>query len=189
MIPRALNAPLSWIDERSQGVGVASDEARAGRPTAQAPAGLGDTATIANAASPELLEFLKAWHDWATSGAPDGEPFHREYGLCDNAKCNSLSLSDELRNLFKLGRRNGDFECFIYPFGARDFDDRGGNNSMHECPKRLAWVRATIAAAQGIEAATADETRSGSAVGESPVVEDHAPEPCTQTHTTKKKGE
>lgn len=25
--------------------------------------------------------------------------------------------------------------------------------------------------------------------GESPVVEDHAPEPCTQTHTTKKKGE
>lgn len=29
--------------------GVASDEARAGRPAAQAPAGLGDTATIANA--------------------------------------------------------------------------------------------------------------------------------------------
>ena len=31
-------------------------------------------------------------------------------------------------------------------------------------------------AAQGIEAATADETGTGSAVGESPVVEDHAPE-------------
>ena len=44
-------------------------------------------------------------------------------------------------------------------------------------------------AAQGIEAATADETGTGSAVGESPVVEDHAPEPSTQTHTTKKKGE
>ncbi len=56
----------------------------------------------------------------------------------------------------------------------------------------ILWLdRASVKAAlaQGIEAATADETQRGSAVGESPVVEDHAPEPSTQTHTTKKKGE
>src|SRR3546814_3388732 len=33
LMTRALNAPLSWIDERSQGVGVASDEARAATPS------------------------------------------------------------------------------------------------------------------------------------------------------------
>ena len=46
-----------------------------------------------------------------------------------------------------------------------------------------------IARAQGIEAATADETGTGS--GRSPtsaVANGDLPEPCTQTHTTKKKG-
>jgi hypothetical protein len=42
--------------------------------------------------------------------------------------------------------------------------------------------------AQGIEAGTV-ETERLDAKHESPVVEDHAPEPSTQTHTTKKKGE
>ena len=44
------------------------------------------------------------------------------------------------------------------------------------------WV-----AAQGIEAATAGETRSGSTEGESPVAEGHAPEP--PRHTSNIKGD
>lgn len=45
-----------------------------------------------------------------------------------------------------------------------------------DCEEMRACLDAYRATAQGIEAATADETRSGSAVGESPVTAGHAPD-------------
>lgn len=95
--------------------------------------------------SADLIAFLKAWHDWATSGAPDGEPFSRRYGLCKNAydfeagesECDAIYGG--LLDLFL------DSECLgAYPFGKSDYDNRLRNSTQHECPKRLAWVRARL---------------------------------------------
>ena len=81
--------------------------------------------------TPELIAFLKDWYHWATNGAPEGEPFCREDGLCDNTV--SDLVYDELTDLF--GGKT-------YPFGGYDeYQDRGATATQHECPKRLAWVR------------------------------------------------
>lgn len=88
--------------------------------------------------SPDLIAFLKAWHDWATSGAPDREPFSRGFGLCSN-----------LANMFRdeharwVRARRELFAMFgeeDTPFGC-DYGTRARARTQHECPKRLAWVR------------------------------------------------
>ena len=88
--------------------------------------------------SPDLIAFLKAWHDWATSGAPEGGAFSRSHGLCvtvfrffDYSPVSSL-VAEEMRGLFG---GNGT------PFGYQEYWARAGNDTQHECPKRLAWVR------------------------------------------------
>lgn len=94
--------------------------------------------------SADLIAFLKAWYDWATSGAPDGEPFHRRHGLCPNATvfCPGEALVGHLRkeltkNLVFGGRTET-------PFGHQDYWERYDNDTQHLCPKRLAWVRARL---------------------------------------------
>lgn len=95
--------------------------------------------------SPDLIAFLKAWYDWATSGAPEGEPFSRRYGLCKNAydaagggKAGD-DIYEKLHDLFyDFGGEQS------YPFGWGDYEDREGARTQHECPKRLAWVRARL---------------------------------------------
>lgn len=82
--------------------------------------------------SPDLIAFLKAWYVWATTGAPDREPFSRGYGLCANADYyGGEALLLELEKV--LGR--------AFPFGGADYTHRYHNRTQHECPKRLAWVR------------------------------------------------
>lgn len=83
--------------------------------------------------SPELNEALTEWLNWVERGAPLGEPFERDSGLCWVIP---ISLRDELKLLFI-----GDGLCGAYPFGMDDFDKRFHRGKMHECPKRLAWVR------------------------------------------------
>lgn len=86
--------------------------------------------------SPDLIAFLKAWYDWATNGAPDGDPFSRDAGLCPNA---GTGLRGELKDL-----RQMHFTNWVYPFGRADYDMRTTRGTQHECPKRLAWVRAKL---------------------------------------------
>lgn len=83
--------------------------------------------------SPDLIAFLKAWHDWATNGAPDGKPFSRDEGLCPNG---GAGLRGELRDLHQMH-----FADWAYPFGRVDYNQRATLGTQHECPKRLAWVR------------------------------------------------
>lgn len=83
--------------------------------------------------SPDLIAFLRAWYDWATSGAPDKEPFNCRFGLCSNADGYG-PVADELFAL--LGR--------TFPFGEQDYSIRYVNRTQHECPRRLAWVRARL---------------------------------------------
>ncbi len=94
--------------------------------------------------------------------------------------------------LAEVKARAGEPQAYVYTY-----EEDGVYPELHRRCYRNAygpkWHETPLFAmpllAQGIEAATADETGTGSAVGESPVVEDHAPEPSAQTHTTKKKGE
>lgn len=83
--------------------------------------------------SADLIAFLKAWYDWAASGAPDGEPFSRQFGLCSNAY--GSKLERELEDLF---------EGHAAPFGGGNYLARSHARTQHECPKRLAWVRARL---------------------------------------------
>lgn len=89
--------------------------------------------------SPDLIAFLKAWHEWATNGAPHGEPFSRSSGLCGNAlgyggADNGDALYSELSALF--------CDDEGYPFGGgSEYTRRWVSLTQHECPKRLAWVR------------------------------------------------
>lgn len=90
--------------------------------------------------SPDLIAFLKAWHDWATNGAPDGKPFWRYTGLCGNALCHGVyghkgdALFNELNEYF--------CDDDGYPFGGEEeYTDRFHDKTQHLCPKRLAWVR------------------------------------------------
>ena len=92
--------------------------------------------------SPDLIAFLKAWHHWATNGAPEGEPFSRSIGLCDNSdayanrECiRNDALYWQLRDLLPA------VTVSLYPFGQRDYHARRDTATQHECPKRLAWVR------------------------------------------------
>lgn len=88
----------------------------------------GGASNCAPGLSPELRAELQGWYDWVLAGAPNGEPYLRGWGLCSNV----LTHQQELRAIF-----GGE----PYPFGYEDYDFRQLNNSMHECPKRLAWVR------------------------------------------------
>ena len=86
--------------------------------------------------SADLIAFLKAWYDWATSGAPDGEPLWRRYGLCHHVP---YGVRDELKAALRAS-----FGGSAYPFGHENYWPRWDNETQHECPKRLAWVRARL---------------------------------------------
>lgn len=92
--------------------------------------------------SADLIAFLKAWHEWATSGAPNHKPFLRVWGLCSNCDQFCPEVSRELAVLI-----DKQFPGESYPFGEDDYMMRGNEKCQHECPKRLAWVRAKLAEA------------------------------------------
>lgn len=99
----------------------------------------------------DLLEFLEAWYKWATvDGAPQGEPFLRECGLCDNLEqygytgiCSDMwnegVARDDLRRKFHEGGLGTEF-----PFGESRYQTRYNSDTQHEDPERLAWVGKTI---------------------------------------------
>lgn len=86
-----------------------------------------------------VLSYLREWLDWVEAGAVEGEPFTREYGLCSNAPDAAYAGLKEM-----LG---ADFGRDEYPFGDDDYDLRFDEFTQHECPARLAWVRAKLAEA------------------------------------------
>lgn len=98
--------------------------------------------------SPELRAFLQNWLDWVERGAPEGEPYARSCGLCTNlgwSEFANLKVWAELQSVLPYGGRRS------YPFGARGYTERVAHGTQHECPKRLAWVRKTLAEAASEE--------------------------------------
>ena len=88
--------------------------------------------------SPELRVYLQSYYTWATTGAPDWEPYWRWMGLCHNAPIGvRAELTDLLRAEF--GQR------YAYPFGGEsEYHRRGEAHSQHKNPKRLAWLRRVL---------------------------------------------
>lgn len=105
--------------------------------------------------SPALLAFYIDWLAWAEAGAPDDSAcFTPGIGLCNNAWYHAQlhgrekphEVEEELHKQFRAAGRYG--ERMYYPFGQADYLKRSDNDSLHLCPKRLAWVRARIEEAQ-----------------------------------------
>ncbi|MEO9521665.1 MAG: hypothetical protein ABJC88_16810 [Parasphingorhabdus sp.] len=83
--------------------------------------------------SPELRKELVAWLKWAEGDAVDGKSYSRYHGLCTAVH---ESVYEELLNLFaKQGLDNS------YPFGVKNYERRTINDTQHQDPARLKWVR------------------------------------------------
>lgn len=87
-----------------------------------------------------LLAYLKDWLAWVERGAPNREPYWRHVGLC----CNSLFFHGDAANR-AMKKRFKRFTSPTHPFGYENYEARMETNTQHECPKRLRWVRKTIA--------------------------------------------
>lgn len=100
--------------------------------------------------SKELRAFLQDWLDWAERGAPDGEPYTRGSGLCVNLARYTEHWTDSayLAADRELAAAWGGSRT---PFGSADYWARSLSQTQHECPKRLAWVRKTLAEAASEE--------------------------------------
>lgn len=87
--------------------------------------------------SEDLRAALQSWLDWAEGGAPNGEPFFRDVGLCTNMWEWDVEVGPELREVLE----EEFVDDFEYPFGQHDYIERQDDSTLHQCPKRLAWVR------------------------------------------------
>lgn len=98
--------------------------------------------------SDELLEFYKAWLEWALGEAKDGPMFNRTEGLCraifgwakHRPDENLITLLTEL----KLQFIEMELDSY-YPFGKRSYQLRMKKASQHKHEVRLDWVRSRIA--------------------------------------------
>jgi hypothetical protein len=100
----------------------------------------------------ELLhQFLSAYIAWVDEGAPHGDPFARDRGLCSNfedwmfGQCLSYEIGDrEINDLSKLFASEG-LDRGV-PFGGLElYLDERDAHVLHLNPARIAWVRAKLA--------------------------------------------
>lgn len=109
--------------------------------------------------SPDLIDFLKAWYEWATNGAPEGKPFFRSVGLCSNVEEYFVEGPE-------IGTVEREIEAIFsgdeYPFGGpADYETRRVKGTQHLCPKRLAWVRERLIEAGELLPTTQQDTPHG----------------------------
>lgn len=96
--------------------------------------------------SPMLIQFLTDWLKWAEADAQNEHVFRKFSGLCASLfdwcyegdkeeYCEILAM--ELKNIFidEFGNAAN------YPFGRVAYAERFGNDTQHQDPNRLAWVR------------------------------------------------
>lgn len=81
-------------------------------------------------------EFFRDWLDWVEQGAPNNAPYSRHWGLCSNSDVfdSSRFVYNELVDYFGFGET---------PFGD-DYISRANDATQHQCPNRLAFVRANL---------------------------------------------
>lgn len=87
----------------------------------------------------DLTSFLASWLDWATTGAPDFQPYNRDTGLCSNAPIGQPHA--QLKLLLAK-----EFGTATFPFGGPfEYRERTDLGTQHENPMRLDWVRKQLA--------------------------------------------
>lgn len=88
-----------------------------------------------------LREFYQAYADWVDAGAPDGNPFRREWGLCTNLYFFGYCDDDLLYEMSKQFEAAGlDPEL---PFN-KDWDDYAREykeDGSHLNAVRIQWVK------------------------------------------------
>ena len=91
---------------------------------------------------PPEIAFLVDWLNWVNHGAPDGYPFRRSTGLCDNMRVfvRSEYACERLKR-----RLYADFYDTIFPFGHNDYNTRAVRRTMHQCPRRISWACKIVA--------------------------------------------
>jgi hypothetical protein len=97
-----------------------------------------------------MKQFLTAYIEWIESGAQEGAPFTREYGLCVNVERFVASggyetekkIVRELKHMFE-----NDGLDKKYPFGEGEYWDRAYLLTNHQHQPRIDWVRAALKAA------------------------------------------
>lgn len=92
------------------------------------------------------LAFLRGWLKWAENGAITSE-YIADEGLCcssykyaANADIYKYGVDKVMEKLFIEQDK-----CIAYPFGMADYWHRAKEFTQHQCPKRLQWVKGTIA--------------------------------------------
>lgn len=96
--------------------------------------------------SPQLTSFYQAYREWLTIGSPDGEPFDRFHGLCDNVRYFSKwcfpgwaglcgEMGNELTAQFKDAGLHNE-----YPFNDGKLKNYATEYRCDQNPARIAWV-------------------------------------------------
>jgi hypothetical protein len=100
---------------------------------------------------PPLIDFYRSYIAWLDAGAPDGEPYHRNGGLCHSLRQWYLRVEESAtaglgvyrhllhRDLLGLAPIES-----MFPFGSTDYHRRHRDCTMHLCPKREDFVRTRI---------------------------------------------
>jgi hypothetical protein len=97
-----------------------------------------------------LKRFLQSWIDWIDAGAPQGEPFSRNTGLCANVydwtiECDLdidaiTKILRELRKTFRADNLHP-----MTPFGGNVvYLKETETATQHLNAERLAWVRSKV---------------------------------------------
>lgn len=117
-----------------------------------------------------VLLFLKDWLAWAEANAnsppgadrmsfapsPEDVFYSPSHGICGAALVYVFQAKSEVGlSSHELGREIGFLlqlsasfcktpHPMPHPFGERDYAQRARQNTQHQCPERLRWVRETI---------------------------------------------
>lgn len=85
-----------------------------------------------------LQQFYNDYAAWLDAGAPEGQPFSRGYGLCDNLYNQGChKILRELKGHFKIEGYDT-----AYPFGGSEvFETETDDLTMHLNPARIKWVK------------------------------------------------
>lgn len=87
--------------------------------------------------------FLSSWLEWATTGAPEGSPFNRAIGLCNNIyNLDDLDDGDVFDRLMH-GIKTRDL-CTAFPFGQTEYIKGREYENHHLLPARLDFVRSEL---------------------------------------------
>ena len=80
-----------------------------------------------------FADYIRSYRGWRLDGAPDGEPYRRRWGLCDNAQTVNFELRGALSDAF------WEISGTDYPFGRENYWQRIDDETQPFDPARIAY--------------------------------------------------